>query len=65
MKNTKTKSQMETLKLAEAFEVEELEERVEFGKWTTDIQAGATCGGGNCDGYVKKAEFTYTMKAPW
>ena len=53
---------METLKLAEAFEVEELEERVEFGKWTSNIQAGATCGGGNCDGYVKLSmQGTFTV----
>ena len=67
MKNTKTKIQMEILKLAEAFEVEELEERVEFRKWNQhvaldeDNAARGTCGGGGCDGYVKYLGGTFTV----
>lgn len=41
---------MDSLKLAEAFEVEELEERVEFGRWETSAEGtGGTCSGGDCD----------------
>ena len=40
---------METLKFAEAFEVEELEERVEFGRWSVSGEGtSGTCGGGGC-----------------
>jgi len=57
-----SQKQLDNLRLAQGFEVEELEERVEFGKWSAEAEAGATCsGGGDCSGYVKEATVTYTI----
>lgn len=51
----------DNVKLAQLFEVEELEERVEFGKWSANAEGTyATCGGGGCDGTFK-GEATYTI----
>ena len=65
MKNTEKQSEMNNLKLAQAFEVEGLEERVEFRKWNEhasfEAEVGATCGDGGCDGYVKDATLTTTI----
>ena len=43
MKNFQTKNQesQEIIELTKKFEVEELEERVEFGKWTGSAETGA------------------------
>ncbi|MCH7399024.1 hypothetical protein MM236_13545 [Belliella sp. DSM 107340] len=49
------------LQIAQLFEVEELEERVEFGKWSGKAEGGYTCSGGDCDGKMK-VEATYTIK---
>jgi hypothetical protein len=47
--------------LARIFEVEELEERVEFGKWSCKAEGDYTCGAGDCDGKMK-VEAAYTVK---
>jgi hypothetical protein len=54
LQNENQKAQ-EIFELAKQFEVEELEERVEFGRWSASAKAegGATCNGGGCDGKFK------------
>lgn len=61
MQNKKTK--LDTLELAKAFEVEELEERVEFGRWgASEPKGGATCSGGDCSGKIEGVGVTWK---PW
>jgi hypothetical protein len=43
--------------MANLFEVEELEERVEFGKWSASVEGGYT----EKDGSYVKAGVTYTF----
>jgi len=60
MKTMTKKEAFDDLKLAQLFEVEELEERVEFGRWSTSAEGtGGTCGGGNC-----KFKAKFTVKIP-
>jgi hypothetical protein len=61
MKSNLETQKIEAVKLAHSFEIEELEERVEFGKWSAKAEGGYTCGGGDCDGKMKY-EATYTMR---
>jgi hypothetical protein len=60
MKTEVGKQKISNVDLARIFEVEELEERVEFGKWSGKAEGGYTCGGGDCDGKMK-VEATYTI----
>jgi len=52
---------IDNVKLAQLFEVEELEERVEFGKWSAKADGtGGTCSGGDCDAKFK-GEVSYKI----
>ncbi len=53
MKTTIKNRMPDKVKLAQLFEVEELEERVEFGKWTPIVKGGGTCTGDFSDCKVK------------
>jgi hypothetical protein len=61
MKTEVGKQKISNVDLARIFEVEELEERVEFGKWSCKAEGDYTCWAGDCDGKMK-VEATYTVK---
>lgn len=51
----KVKEALNNVELAQMFEVEELEERVEFGDWSAEptVKGGGTCSGDFSDCKVK------------
>lgn len=56
MKSNLETQKIDAIKLANSFGVEELEERVEFGKWSvepTEPKGGGTCSGGDCSGKIE------------
>lgn len=65
METNFNEQKIKTVELASMFEVEELEERIEFGKWSAKADGTyVECSGGDCDGKFK-GEVKYTMTAPW
>ncbi|MDE0472728.1 MAG: hypothetical protein OXH57_12390 [Ekhidna sp.] len=61
MKNIEKEVLIDNLKLAQAFEVEELEERVEFRKWNEHVSLDAEVGGTNGNIYIKDISVTGTI----